>query len=65
MKRYQTQSLGVCFKSCAITQANSPCIVTLFKVDTDLIAEGDGADFRIRVAPVENCDYPKIYSEFK
>jgi hypothetical protein len=63
MKIHHTQSLAVGFKRCATTQANSPCVVTPFKGDTDPIAQGDGTD--PGNAPLDNRDYLRIYSESK
>jgi hypothetical protein len=67
MKIHQTQSLTVGFKCCVITQAlaraNSPCVVTPFKGDTDPIAQGDGTDPGTRNTPLNSRDYLRNYSD--
>jgi hypothetical protein len=65
MKIHQTQSLAVGLECCATTQADSPCVITLFKGDTDPIPQGNGTDPGARNAPLDNRDYLRIYSQSK
>ena len=65
MKEHQIQSLTVGLKCCAITQVNSPYVVSPFKGDTDLISQGHETDPGTRNAPLGDHDYRRIYSELK
>ena len=65
MKKHQRQCLAVGFKCCATTQANSPCVVTPFKGDTDPIVQGNGTDPGTRNGSLDGRDYLRLYSESK